>query len=124
MKLIQKLSELLGVPVVEIEATDEVGIENLLDKVIETCKNPINSSDKLVYGYELKDHIQDIVNEVEKVPELADIPPKWVAIKLLENDEAITGRVQNSKNAAEIIRASKKVKKHLQDVFNENSEEV
>ncbi|MDD3408532.1 MAG: ferrous iron transport protein B, partial [Methanobacteriaceae archaeon] len=120
----KKLSELLGVPVVEIEATDEVGIENLLDKVIETCKNPINSSDKLVYGYELKDHIQDIVNEVEKVPELADIPPKWVAIKLLENDEAITGRVQNSKNAAEILRASKKVKKHLQDVFNENSEEV
>ncbi|WP_413825786.1 MULTISPECIES: ferrous iron transport protein B [unclassified Methanobrevibacter] len=120
----KKLSELLGVPVVEIEATDEVGIENLLDKVIETCKNPINSSDKLVYGYELKDHIQDIVNEVEKVPKLADIPPKWVAIKLLENDEAITGRVQNSKNAAEILRASKKVKKHLQDVFNENSEEV
>ncbi|MBX7076420.1 MAG: ferrous iron transport protein B [Methanobacteriaceae archaeon] len=120
----KKLSELLGVPVVEIEATDNVGINNLIDEVINLADNPINSSEKLVYGYELKDHLQEIAVEIEKDPELMDVPARWTAIKLLENDEVITGKVQNSKNAADILQAAKDVKKHLRDIFDENSEEV
>lgn len=120
----KKLSELLGVPVVEIEATDNVGINNLIDEVINLADNPINSSEKLVYGYELKDHLQEIAVEIEKDSELMDVPARWTAIKLLENDEVITGKVQNSKNAADILQAAKDVKKHLRDIFDENSEEV
>jgi ferrous iron transport protein B len=120
----KKLSELLGVPVVEIEATDNVGINNLLNEVIRVSKNPYNSSEKLVYGYELKEHLNEIVIEIEKDSSILDVPPRWTAIKLLENDEVITGKVQNSKNAANILQAAKSVKKHLRDIFDENSEEV
>ena len=52
----KKVSELLGVPVVEIEANNGTGVNNLIDEIIKAKQNPIDSSKKLVYGYELKEY--------------------------------------------------------------------
>ncbi len=45
------LSELLGVPVVEIEAIDNTGKEQLLEAVQNAAKNPIDSSKKISLWY-------------------------------------------------------------------------
>ncbi len=120
----KKVSELLGVPVVEIEANNGTGVNNLIDEIIKAKQNPIDSSKKLVYGYELKEHVKEISNQVEIDSKLLDVPSSWTAMKLLENDEVITEKVQNSNYATQILGKSKKVKKHLRDIFNENSEEI
>ncbi|WP_409199884.1 ferrous iron transport protein B [Methanobrevibacter sp. DSM 116169] len=118
------MAELLGVPVVEIEATDKTGTDELLNAVEEASKNPIKSNKKLVYGDELKEHIGELQIEIEKDNNLLDVPSEWTAIKLLEEDEIVIEKVQNSSNVNQIINETDKVKKHLSDIFNESSEEV
>lgn len=121
---ITELSELLGIPVVEIEARDDTGKDELLKAVQEAVKNPIDSSKKLVYGKELNEHLDDLKTLIEKNKELMDVPSSWTAIKLLENDDIIIEKVKSSSNFIEIFNEVEKVKKHFQDVFNETTEEV
>lgn len=118
------LSELLGVPVVEIEATDNTGKKELLKTVKYAAEHPIDSSKKLVYGNELKEHIKELQDAIEEDKNLLEVPSSWTAIKLLENDEIILEKIENSSKRNKILATIKKVKKHLKNVFGEGSEEV
>lgn len=118
------LSKLLGIPVVEIEANDNTGIEELLDTIKNASKNKIDSSKKLVYGNELKEHLKNMQDIIEEDNSLKDIPSKWTAIKILENDEIILERIENSLKKNKILKESKKVKNHLNTIYDEGSEEV
>ena len=51
---IKLMSELLGFPVIEINAKTKDGFEELLTTVEKASKNPIDSSEKLSYGNEIK----------------------------------------------------------------------
>lgn len=120
----KKVSELLGVPVIEIEANDGTGVDNLIDAIINAGDNPKHSSERLSYGAELKEHVAEIAEKIEADPNLLDAPSTWTAIKLLENDEVITAKVQNSSQAQSILTETKNVKKHLKDLYDERSEEI
>jgi len=119
-----KLSELLGIPVVEIEANSDTGKENLLKAIEEAAKNPVNTTDRLVYGPELFQHLSELQEVIEEDKSLNDVPSSWLAIKLLENDEIILDRVEESSKRNKILNETEKVKKHLKDIYNEGSEEV
>lgn len=119
-----KLSELLGVPVVEIEANSDIGKEELLKTIEEAANNPVNPSERLVYGAELKEHLAELQAVIEEDKNLLDVPSSWTAIKLLENDEIVGERIEGSSKRNNIVSETEKVKKHLQDIFGEGSEEV
>lgn len=121
---INEMSELLGLPVVEINAKNRDGFDELIETVEKQAKTPIDSSVKLVYGDELREHLGELQEYIEKDKVLSDVPSLWTAIKLLENDEIIVEKVENSNNSSQIMDEVSKVKNHLQTVFNENSEEV
>ena len=90
------MSELLGFPVIEINAKTKDGFEELLQTVEKQSKNPIDSSKKLAYGNELKEHLADIQNLIEKDDDLLDVPSIWTAVKLLEKDSIVIKKVQKS----------------------------
>ncbi|MBQ6813363.1 MAG: ferrous iron transport protein B [Methanobrevibacter sp.] len=119
-----KLSELLGVPVVEIEANSDIGKEELLKTIEEAANNPVNPSERLVYGAELKEHLAELQAVIEEDKNLLDVPSSWTAIKLLENDEIVEERIEGSSKRNNIVSETEKVKNHLQDIFGEGSEEV
>ena len=121
---IDLMSELLGVPVVEINAKTKDGFEELLTTVEKASKNPIDSSKKLSYGAELKEHLADLQELIEQDNNLLDVPSIWTAIKLLEKDSIIIQKVQQSSLGSRIMIEVDKVSKHLYDVFNEGAEEV
>lgn len=121
---IKELSQLLGVPIIEIEARDNTGRDELLNAIKNGAANPIDSSKKLVYGTELTEHLEDLKKLIEYNEELLDARSSWTAIKLLENDEIIIEKVKSAKNFIEIFNEVEKLKKHFQDVFGESSEEV
>ncbi|MDL2246908.1 ferrous iron transport protein B [Methanobrevibacter sp. OttesenSCG-928-K11] len=118
------MEELLGIPVVEIEANDKTGTEDLLKAVEKAAKNPINSNKKLVYGDELKEHLGELEEVIEEDKNLLDVPSMWTAIKLLENDNIVLEKVNNSNISNKIINKTENVKKHLKTVFDEDSEEI
>ena len=121
---VKEMSELLGFPVIEINAKDKKGFDELLKTTIKQAENPIDTSKKLVYGEELREHLGDIQNLIEKDEVLTNVPSIWTAIKLLEDDEIVAKKVESSKYGSQIMDEVKNVKKHLQTVFGESAEEI
>ena len=121
---IDLMSELLGVPVIEINAKTKEGFEELLTTVEKQSKNPINSSEKLSYGNDIKGHLMDLQSVIEQDNNLLDVPSVWTAVKLLERDTIVIEKVQGSSKSSQIFAEVDKVSKHLYDVYNEGPEEV
>lgn len=121
---IDLMSELLGFPVIEINAKNGDGFEELLTTVEYQAANPIDSSLKLSYGAELKEHLDDMQELIEKDRNLLDVPSIWTAIKLLEKDSIVIKKVQKSPSSSEIFIETDKVSKHLHDIYKESAEEV
>ena len=121
---IKLMSELLGFPVVEINAKTKDGIEELLTTVENASKNPIDSSAKLSYSDELKGHLSELQKIIEQDKALCDVPSIWIAIKLLEKDSIVIEKVQHSSLSSKIMREVDRIAKHLSDVYDEGAEEV
>lgn len=121
---IKEMSELLGFPVVEINAKNKDGFDKLLKTVEKQAKHPLDTSEKLVYGPELKEHLAELRELIDKDKALTDVPSIWTAIKLLEQDEIVIEKVENSKSGPKIMKETEKLRKHLKDVYGESSEEV
>ncbi len=119
---INKLSELMGVPVVKIEANNNEGTEKLLDTVLKSAKNPQNVQCRLKYGSELTEHIDEISEEIKKELKLSNMDPYWTSIKLLENDSIVTNAVKDS-IGNDLLNKVNNVKKHLKDVIGDDCEE-
>lgn len=85
---IKELSNLLGVPVIGTSARSGKGLDVLMDAVYDTTDNKINNS--LLVTYE--DTIEDAISILQPVikEHLNDkFNSRWVALKLLDEDEAL-----------------------------------
>ena len=121
---ISLMSELLGFPVIEINAKNKGGFEELLTVVEKQSEKPIDTSEKLSYGNDIKGHLMDLQAIIEEDNSLLDVPSIWTAIKLLEKDTIVIDKVQKSFKSSKIFAEVDKVSKHLRDVYNEGPEEV
>lgn len=80
----KKLEKILGIPVVPTIAIKGVGIYQVVEraiKVFEKNKPP----KKIVYGKEIEKNVREIEKIVSKIK--SEYPPRWIAIKLLEEDK-------------------------------------
>lgn len=121
---IDLMSELLGFPIIEINAKNGDGFEELLTTVEKAAANPKDSSEKLSYGNDIKGHLMDLQSLIEQDSNLLDVPSVWTAIKLLEKDTIVIEKVQGSSKSSQIFAEADKVSTHLRDVYNEGPEEV
>jgi len=115
-----KLSELLGIPVVKIEAIDETGRENLLKEVLKVSKSPNNVIDRMEYGKELSEHIQQLEKIIDEDISVINAPSSWIALKLLEDDNETIRKVQESGNGQKALSKVKKIQRHLSDVYGDD----
>ncbi len=95
---VNKLSELLGVPVVPTVATTGEGVEALKEAVLNAAEGR-EKRRKVVMGY--GEDVEALIKKVEAVivkdtSLSSKYPPRWLAIKLLERDEEVTKRVEDS----------------------------
>lgn len=121
---IKEMSKLLGFPVIEINAKNKDGLEDLLKALKKQSKKPIDTNKKLGYGEELREHLGDIKNIIEKDKTLSNLPSFWLAIKLLEDDKIVLEKVKDAPCGKAILNEVRKVKKHLEGIFNEKPEEI
>ncbi len=118
------MSELLGFPVVEINAKNKEGFEELLIATEKAAENPVDTSEKLSYSNDIKGHLFEIQEFIEEDDDLLNVPSVWTAIKLLEKDTIVIDKVQHSSNGSRIMVEADRVSKHLYDVYKEGPEEV
>ena len=93
----QKLSRLLGLPVVPISAINAKGISALADSIIETAQDEKNKPAKISYGKEVEEGISRLAVYL-KTKDIV-YPKRWLAIKLLENDEEVIKLLSSNKDA-------------------------
>ncbi|WP_346939186.1 ferrous iron transport protein B [uncultured Clostridium sp.] len=120
-----KLSLLLGVPTVGTSATTGDGLIELMDVVYKLTNNevPINPI-KIKYDKILEDSISIIEPEVKIALKNIDskINPKWISLKLLENDPSLIQSLNKYLNITmlsnEIIKEKLKEATNLLATYN------
>lgn len=112
-----KLSEELGTAVVPIVASKKQGMDDLLNQVIKSVHSP--SSKNIDYGQEIEYLIKKLIEYLRPLNNLGDIPPRWLALKILEDDETVLSLLPQSKQEIlkEIINI--KDKEYLMNLSSE-----
>ncbi len=119
------LATLLGVPIVKTIGTKGQGLDELLDTAIRVVqgKEPVSRPIRVNYGSEVEEEIQQIIELIEKDPELSGrYYPRWVAVKLLEGDPEVKKKVEASSVPQAMLSQVQKSRAHLQQVFEEDPE--
>ena len=119
----EKLSELLGIPMVKTIGSKNEGLEALLDAVLETVKNCGSFQKKISYGYELEIEIEKCAQVILSDPEFAKkYPMRWLAIKLLEKDSHAVKKIEESGKAEEIKKCLAESISRIENHFGRDSE--
>jgi len=92
---IDSLAQLLGAPVVPMVATHKEGHDKLLQEIVDVFGGKATKGKvKLYYGGELEEHIKELETLIAQDEELSrQFPPRWLAIKLLEEDSDMLERI-------------------------------
>jgi small GTP-binding protein len=103
----EKLSELLGVPVVPTVATTGEGVERLKEMVLDAAKSEGGKRKMVVgYGEDAEVAIAEVEEAVRMDTELSGrYPSRWLAIKVLEKDEQVMRLIEASPHQREIAAA-------------------
>ncbi|WP_132994923.1 ferrous iron transport protein B [Sporanaerobacter acetigenes] len=104
---IKKLSKELGIPVVPTIAAKKKGIDELIEKSIETMKTDIILQNTISYGEEIDIQIEKIKEVIGNSSKFG-YPSKWLAIKLLEGDEFVNNLIlkNNESNILDMVQES------------------
>jgi len=84
----KELSRLMGIPVVPMVASRKQGTRELLQTIVDVAGNRIQVNRlTLKYGREVEEEIEKLEQSISLSPLARKYPPRWLAIKLLEEDE-------------------------------------
>jgi len=110
------LAQLLGAPIVETVASKHRGIDELLDQIVETVKQGAQPVYHCRYGPEIEREIEHLMRRLAEQGATAGGRLRWLAIKLLENDEQVRQELKEAQVAAEADEA----RRRLEGVFGDD----
>ena len=92
----EKLSRLLGVPVIPLVATHKSGIDRLVKTALEIAKGEKKTAPmKIAYDRAVEERIEKIEGMLCSLP-LEAYPSRWLAVKLLEMDSSVVELVEKA----------------------------
>ncbi len=122
----QRLSELLGVPLIPTVANRKKGMNELIDEAVKVAEGK-GSLRKITvsYGKEVEEEILKIEQILEKDKALLEkYPARWLSVKLLENDNEVQKKIKKSPYAGEILAQVESSISHLKNIFGDDLELV
>jgi len=122
----EKLSVLLGTPIVLTVATKGQGMDQLLDQAIKVAEGKTELKGTLVrYGQEVQEELTKLEDILIKDQNLSPRhSSRWLAVKLLENDNEVTKQAEQSPYASEILSQQIKSIQHLKKIFADQPEAI
>jgi len=121
------LSSLLQAPVVRTVARSEKGIQELLDRIVETAEqSPAWSPSLISYGNDLNSCLDEIEKKIEDTSVHSNTySPRWLALKCLEGDQQIMEIIRRDSAAhAEIREICHRIAKHTMDTLEVEPEGI
>jgi ferrous iron transport protein B len=125
----EKLSELLGVPVLFTVGNKNQGLEALIKTAVECAASDtcIPESRKVRYSKDIEKAISELRSALEEKTG-PDFPynPRWTAVKLLEDDTIIRQRLEKllGDDSQNVLEMARRLRGRLYEIFNEEPEIV
>ncbi|MCD6383911.1 MAG: ferrous iron transport protein B [Thermoplasmata archaeon] len=94
---VKRLSRLLKVPVIPTVATEGVGVDELKDAIHEEMIHHQKHHHMTVgYGRRVEEAIAKIIDLLQPCSDLQNYSLRWLAVKILEGDNDVIGRVKEA----------------------------
>ncbi len=122
-----ELAHLLGVPFIPTISSKGIGLEKLIEKVIEVFegKDKITRHIHINYGSDLEESIRRIREKIREDKPITDkISSRFLALKLLEKDKHVIELLERYPNFEEIKATTEKEIQKIEALQNEDSENV
>lgn len=116
------LGQLLGIPIVPTTASRGIGVNEALDKIIEVFEDRAKESRHvhIHYGQEIEDAIARIKEKVVENRHVTDeYVPRYVAIKLLEDDRIMREKLAAEPNFDAMYAVAQREGRELEREFKE-----
>jgi len=95
---VKKLSELLRIPIVPTVANRNRGTKELLEAIIDVAEGRAEVGEiQISYGKEIEDEIATLEKLLSTTSLALKYSPRWLAVKLLENDEEVIKKIEGVK---------------------------
>jgi ferrous iron transport protein B len=118
----QRLSERLGgIPVVELVGNRKMGLSQLTQAIAQVMERPVKALPQAKYEGVLAGEIVGLENQIKQYPALAAYQPSWLAIKLLEDDPAVTKLIA-SNGTAELLESTAAAQARIEVATGEDAE--
>ncbi|MCX9082883.1 MAG: ferrous iron transport protein B [Candidatus Methanoperedens sp.] len=114
-----ELSQLLGIPVVETIATTGSGLDDLIQKAVDTAKIKEDIKYSLHYGEDIETNIKKLEEKLR--PHDFGINPRALSIMLLEDDTEFIDLVAKHEKGKSIIEEAKKISREIEELHGETT---
>jgi ferrous iron transport protein B len=125
----QALGKMIGIPMVPTVGSKNKGIDKLFEKIIDVYEDhdPTVRHIHINYGFRIEKGIRRLQELLKKEGNeflTSKVAPRYIAIKLLEQDKEELKRIKACPNALEIIEVAEEEVKEIERLRNENLETV
>jgi len=123
------LSKMIGIPMIPTIGSRGKGLEELYDSIISvfTDNEPVTRHIHINYGNLIENAIkrlQEVISIEDNKSLTIKVAPRYLAIKLLEQDEMEIERISACNNADDIKRVSKEEASNIESLRNDNLETI
>jgi len=118
------MSELLGVPVLATVASKGIGLESILDCIVDIFENGLKSRKRarVDYGENIKEETDKLERLILKNSNLAKFPKNWLSVKLLDGDILALKLICGADGRNEILSQIARSRNHIREHFGKEAE--
>ena len=123
----EKLSKMIGVPMIPTVARSGEGIPELFDSVIRMYEDrePDVRRVHIYYGNTVENAISKLNIQLEKHKDIKlDFPRRYISVKLLEKDRDINGYIGSFPNSTDVLALRDAEVKMIEETMKEDTESV
>ena len=111
---LKKMAEMTGATIVSTVGRTNIGTKDLLEATISVAASQKAPGVTINYGDLLEGKISELVEELKQAGTVT-YPLRWIAIKLLEKDADVIGKVMRFENTEAVIEKAKAIREEIKD---------
>ena len=111
---LKKMAEMTGATIVSTVGRTNIGTKDLLEATISVAASQKAPGVTINYGDLLEGKISELVEELKQSGTVT-YPLRWIAVKLLEKDADVIGKVMRFDNTEAVIQKAEAIREEIKD---------